>query len=665
MISGLATAAVVFAVQMVAVRLRGLEISSGYLLAHLLAVGGVYVGLAAALDSLDRRWWASVAFAAPVVLALIPDDLASWSARLVLAVAVGAGIVGCGAWRRFGARPAVPWVAGGCGALLANGVLLIRAGGAASRSAWPGLLALAVLGTGLAIVGAWLGPWIPRAGALERRQNAMIVACGLVVAIGTLFVPSLRGSALDADVPVSGGGAADGAAPVVVIVLDTVRADHLGTYGAPGDPTPAIDRFATREATVVERAVAQSPWSLPSHASLFTGRFPPNHGAHGPLPADPDPARAYAMREHVPTLAGLLAEAGYLTVGISGNAGMLAPRFGIAAGFDVYRVLSPAGHFRRTATPWSRLLQVLQLAPVRALRRLRSDLVGVPYRRASAVADAAIEWVDRVDDRPFLLFANFVDAHYPYRPPSDWLDGCPGVRDGHHLAGIGTRRREAVIQGRDELDVEELGHLRAMYGCEVRYVDRHVGRLLERLRQHPKWDRMWLVVTSDHGEALGEHGRLGHGSQLHDEQVRVPLILKTPPESPVAPGSRLRGPWQLVDILPSILDGLGIQSPDGIDGRAWGTGDGTVRAWLFGQDRLLRAVEQRRLKLIEALGRRYWLFDLNRDPAEDHDLASSHVQERRRLSRLLGNPPRYTGRERDPEPASESRDLLRALGYVR
>jgi arylsulfatase A-like enzyme len=308
---------------------------------------------------------------------------------------------------------------------------------------------------------------------------------------------------------------------VLLVTLDTTRAGHLGAYRYDRDTSPNLDRLAL-EGRVYERAYSTCSWTLPAHASLFTGRFPSSHGAtHDPAGSlilaeevpDQSPAlRANPLDASLTTLAERLTAAGYRTGAVVAGPWLLRV-FGLGRGFEHY---DDAG---------------------------ADSSAG---RRAQDVSDAALAWIERHAAEPFFLFLNYFDPHSPYQDP-DGLDRMFEPRPGVPQAAGAERLPER-------------------YDGEIRYMDLHLGRVLDRLRELELYDVSWIVVTGDHGEMLGEHDLHGHGAGLWEQELRVPLIVK-PPADRADPG-RSRQPVQIVDVMPLILDQLGLEIPDQVQGRA-------------------------------------------------------------------------------------------------
>lgn len=529
------------------------------------------------------------------------------------------------------------------------------------------MLALtALLAGAIYLVGAWKKRDGRRAGAPALLLAALAVSLlsvGIVWASGETIPRSLEGSTF-----------ADTAPPVVVIVLDTVRADHLETYGYARDTMPNLEAFARRSAVTVERAITNAPDSLASHASLFTGLFPIHHGAHRPLLSDTTTSFGYPLRSDVPTLASILQENGYVTLGVSANFGPVSAEIGLGLerGFDLYRSQPEGSCAFARRSPWRPLGQwVSDRLPAASwmpdcTRR---------YRRADQITDDAIALVDATGESSFFLFVNYMEAHSPYAPPRELRDKFPG----YDPALVGQEPPQPSAAGVVDLPARLAAHLISQYDAEIAYLDTQLARLLERLQQHPAWDDMVVVVTADHGEAFGEHGFLDHSSSLYDVMIRVPLIIKAGAGQagvPV-PGSRWQRPFQMVDIMPLALTGVGLALPPDLDGRVPTEPGGPLRAWSFPARakmrisdsfaRELRSIEISGWKLIEDQDGYTELYDLAADPGELSNLAEQEPERVAAMLESMGPWTSYRAENRGPGESlsPEALERLRALGYIR
>jgi arylsulfatase A-like enzyme len=453
---------------------------------------------------------------------------------------------------------------------------------------------------------------------------------------------------------------------------------------------PNLERFARDHAVIFDRGVANGSSSLPSHASLFTGLYPPNHGAHQIRLDDPSPpAYGYPLPDDVPTLSALLAQHGYWSVGISGNFGPLSPEFGLARGFDSYSAVSGDALARNGFSPfaiesrWSKripsaLMLFARLNEVPPFREA-DYFMDVPYRRASTITDAALEVLEIAGDRPFFLFLNYLDAHRPYYAPSPYRTRYEGFSPDLHPTGIDMETRTAVLRGERKLSAAEHAHVTALYDGELAYLDAELERLFEALRHHPSWDEMIVLITSDHGEAFGDHGHLYHSINLYDESLHVPTIIKPGSDPPpgFAPGSRRGGVIQSVDLFATVLAQTGIAPTTTIDGVAWGLGRRDGLGWLYVAEvnlgfsaelyrRELVAIERDGFKLIRSSDGTLELYDTARDPGEAHDLTEAerdHTQDLVHTLDALGIESRAVSPGGGPL-SDDAMTRLRALGYV-
>lgn len=298
---------------------------------------------------------------------------------------------------------------------------------------------------------------------------------------------------------------------VVLVVLDTVRADHCSAYGYGKPTTPRLDRLAA-EGLLFEHARATAPWTLPSHASLFTGRLAHQHGCHW---------EHRWLADSQETMAERLRDRGFATLGVTTNPNA-SSLYHLDQGFD---------DFRET---WR----------LRERHRGRSD---------SAIANAEIrEWLEQRDDgRPFFLFVNYADAHLPYAPPPPY-DRLFGIANARATALAGRPDLlQATLVGDEKVGPQDVPGLSALYDGDVRTADERLGELVDLLDELGLKDDTLLIVTSDHGELLGEGGRVDHQLSLAESLLRVPLVVRYPRY--VRP-ARVREPVSLADIKGWIDD---------------------------------------------------------------------------------------------------------------
>jgi len=516
------------------------------------------------------------------------------------------------------------------------------------------------LGLLLSLVGHGLGRW-------RRWLPAAAGAAVLLAAFGFAQVRGMRGAAPRPDVAAR-APAPPGAPDVVIVVLDTVRAASVSAYGYPRPTTPNLDALALDGALFLD-ATAPANWSLPSHASLFTGLFPSAHGAHD---------EHHHLREDVPTLGEVLARAGWETACFTANP-WISETLGTARGFD------RCDEGWRTGGAGANMGWLPRLL----------DLAGLGARDKGGAAVAATfeDWVARRprDARPFFAFLNFIEAHFPYHQlPDDHLArwSTLGRTERRALSmqlfadqfgTSGLDRAAAVLPARD------------LYDAGIAYADHLLGRVAGALRERGTLDSTIFVVLSDHGELVGEHDAFGHGRSLFEPDTRVPLVVRHPPAIPAA---RVPTPVSTVGVMATVLDLAGLDAPPGLhvgslraaiaggppagpvlaERFADPEGNGRHASPLLSRDVRLRAYRAGTLKLIEASTGERFLFDLAADPGETADAARARPQDLARLAGELATwsaavglpaldaPLAAAGPAPELDPAA--RERLRALGYV-
>lgn len=436
------------------------------------------------------------------------------------------------------------------------------------------------------------------------RITALALIVGAVILCGGCHTPKT-----DPPAPLRG---------VIVISVDTLRADRVGAFGGPADATPRFDALA-RESVVFTRAFAHAPSTLPSHASLFSSQTPDRHGAFF--------ARRAPLDAGVTTIAECFRAAGWATAAFH-NGAQMAPAFGLGQGFERYE------------------------------RTHRN--------RLAAVGNRGIDWIDALaPDQRFFLFLHTYHVHAPYEPePGDVARFRDPGYDGRLADALSIKTLEGHNE-RGDLRPEDLAHVANLYQAGIRGMDRDLGLLLARLRARNQLDQILLVVLSDHGEELGERGSTGwHAHTLYDELLQVPLLIRFPGGH--SAGSRIEGVVGLIDVAPTLLDLLAFPRPAGFAGESLLPLIADPRApfrehVLAVRDEVgpepLRAVRTAEWKLIGTS-----LYDLSNDPDELVDVAASHPEIVARLSALRDTPTDASTEEVAID--EELRSELEALGYL-
>jgi arylsulfatase A-like enzyme len=448
---------------------------------------------------------------------------------------------------------------------------------------------------------------------LQRSHGGLVltalalVAC-LGVSSGTALVASPHAREPIASRP--RGATAPAAPNVILIILDTLRADALGSYGAAATASPALDAFAG-EAVRFENTYAQSSWTRPSIATILTSLYPSQHGAMHKMDALPD---------QVTTLAEALHAKGYWTAGFVSNINV-APVFNFQQGFDEYTYLAPDFYFWATDS-------ATQLAIYKGLRLARERFLRDRiyfynyYQDAEVVTGAVTQWVEHTPPMPFFLFIHFMDPHDPY---------FEIPYDGRGVARVSNP--DPPASRKDELH--------ALYAKDVTYLDQHLGGLLSRLKSAGVYENTIIAVTADHGEEFQEHGGWWHGTSLYQEVVHVPLIVKRAHEEHAGQVESRRA--RTLDIAPTLMAAAGLEIPREFVGRDLFGPAAPEPEPLFAEEELegnvLASLRVGPWKVITANAdnprglQPLELYNLDQDAHERHNLA---LTERARAEQMLG-----------------------------
>jgi arylsulfatase A-like enzyme len=364
-------------------------------------------------------------------------------------------------------------------------------------------------------------------GTLTKPLAWGLALAAVVAAAGvTTFVekPSYFGTAVRA-----GAASAPERPNILFITLDTVRADHLSSYGYSLRTTPKLSRLA-RQGVLFENAIAPSSWTLASHASMFTGLLPHQHGAGYDVPM---PAGSWALAE-------ILRSRGYETAGFTSNFHYLEKGWGLGRGFETYE--------DNSASLWHNLAQTFVGSAI--LQPVYQNLVRYDYfnrRNAQELNQNIFDWYRRRPARPFFLFINYLDAHEPYlAPPYDRRFGTVSMSLARRL-----RQSSVGMAGAPNFTAAERASLIAAYDNCIAYLDSQVSRLLDVLRRSPGWSNTIVIITSDHGEEFGGHGHYSHGKDLYRQALHVPLIIAGPG---VPHGLRIRHVVATQELFSTVLD---------------------------------------------------------------------------------------------------------------
>lgn len=430
----------------------------------------------------------------------------------------------------------------------------------------------------------------------------------------------------------AGGGAAAKRPNVVWISLDTLRADHLGTYGYTRPTSPHLDAFAARGLRF-DWAISQAPWTRPSHRSMLTGVYPASRGGLDS-----------------PMIGEVLYRAGYQTFAVTGG-GQVDSTLGFDRGFEIYRV---------------------------------DDWIHQPSR--------ILDWIRSRSERPYFLFLHCYETHEPYTH-TRFAEGLPSGR----LAGEFSK--EIWNRLRKRFSEEEMRYAEALYDGDIAYTDARIGEFFAGFENVGELAESIVIVTSDHGEQFWEHGSWGHGQNLHDHQIHVPLLVFLPEsvKADLARKSRAKGQGkpvtqgaiedqvELIDLYPTLLELLGVEMDGPVNGRSLVSllaGQGSLPdREAFAEHTNIKENEQKALrtprykfmvsiprKSSAAIGESYELYDLKRDPGERQNLApglsAKVVELRARIGRIMDGADSARDEEVPADIDDALREQLKALGYI-
>ena len=439
---------------------------------------------------------------------------------------------------------------------------------------------------------------------------------------------------------------------ILWIVMDTVREDHLSCYGYSRNTTPNIDEIAS-EGVLFENVISAAPWTLPSHASMFTSMFPSEHGTDAEHPW---------LDDSFETIAELLHSLGYQTYGYS-NSPFVGPQYNLDQGFDTF-VMTPFGRTQQEPKPEPTLPDFLRV------KKYMEDLLHTQGATAEgAVTDKGAEKTNKVvegwiadanqADKPFFLFINYFEAHEPANAPKQF--STPYLPPGVSWARANAVNQDFYLYVSEKVPMskEDFAILSSLYDGEISYVDYRMGQLFDYVRNLGIMDNTVLIITSDHGQNLGEHNLIGHQLSIHDTLLRVPLIIRYP--KVFEAGQRVEEQVQLTDIFPTITDIIRFYRHDGqpIRGNSLLTaGQQTEPGFAVAEYEIFATVLEsltkanpqfdaskyaHRLKAIIAGDFKYiWasdgrdeLYNLKDDPGELNNLIDSNTQKASEMKSLL------------------------------
>ena len=486
-------------------------------------------------------------------------------------------------------------------------------------------------------------------GRSRWRRAAFAILGAILLFTGGFLARSMRPGASLSIVH----GVADLAHPnVVLVTLDTTRARNLGAYGYARARTPNLDRIA-REGIRFAHAYTPAPQTGPSHATILTGLHPAHHGVlHN----------GWRLADAYVTLPEILRARGYDTAGAV-SVTHLAKSYGFAQGIDTFfphnRIFDRFYAYSPSTGGRFSIPAMLRTNALHGGEAVWFN-TGSHARRGDRTMDLALGWLARPHPRPFFLWVHLFDPHSPYKPPPGYVEPF--------LLG------EAPLP-ESPFSVEKTRDLFNRYDGEIAFVDVQIGRLLRALE--PVRDRTLVVVVADHGESLGEHGWQGHNSHVTEEVIEVPLIVRFPGRIPAGRVETARA--FTMDVMPTVLDALGLPERPGIDGKSVLHPIGERPLLLQSESPngfRLRGVLSGNLKVVQtwaATARsRSWskghveVYDLAQDPGEAQNLNADGRVAPSAVAALASDMQRFFDGSHvaKQEMSPATRAALRALGYV-
>jgi arylsulfatase A-like enzyme len=508
---------------------------------------------------------------------------------------------------------------------------------------------LAAYGVALAAALLLAGVSLAIGGWLRRRMRTEAVGGTWLWLVPAAAMVAMLAMTVGDDEPTSPPTSLPASAPhplrgrgVILVVVDALRADALGVYGAPphreGPPSPKIDEFA-KSALLYTDVSSQSSWTRPAVATLLTSR---HASAHGTM------SKNAVLPATLPTVASVLQERGIATAAVVTNYN-LEPEYGFARGFGNYRYLAPARYL--DAPPEATRLAAYQVFRLLRERFFTSHREARYFYRSGAEVNAnALALLDAVGDGDFFLYLHYMEPHDPYF-----------AVDGTSFARVSTPKPPLSWASR----------MRAAYGDEVQRADTYFGQLLQALRERGLMARTTLILTADHGEEFAEHGGFYHGTTLYEEQLHVPLMIATPG---LAAG-KINTLARSIDVAPTVLARFGVAAPAAWEGRDL-LGATPVPTLTFAEEdhegNALKALRQGSNKLIVANSDNprglapFELYDLQSDQHETHALARPGLQAQlqARLQAEIAQAA-VGGASAGTRPLdSDAEAALRSLGYM-
>jgi arylsulfatase A-like enzyme len=503
------------------------------------------------------------------------------------------------------------------------------------------------------------------AGRVLYGRSVQIAAASIAAAFLLFGIAEVQAGRGSETVHAASGTLSTSSRPnVVLIVMDTVRADHLSLYGYERDTTPNLKALA-RDSVAYTNAISASDITLTSHATMFTGMYPSWHSAYC---QPPEATYGRKLSNKYPTLAELMKKGGYETLGVAANLYLRAD-FGLERGFDEFRIPRPVPLLPDDAR-W------LLRHPVRRWMSYAGDTAQFD-RLFSLGEDVNRDLFSLMERRahpesPFFVFLNYMDAHFPYVPPAPYNTRFPGRHPRTTGDDLGVQQY-ALSEGKQAPGYAE--HCISQYDGGIAYEDEQIGRVVAWLKEHNAYDNTMIVVASDHGEGFGDRHRVEHANGPYQSLLHVVLMVKYPKSTVKGTEAGLAS---LTDVAPTILSATGVAVPPTMQGRdlAAGNAPRDVYSETFACP-VVRPVECHDGCTTTSLfswpykyivsnehGGKYELFDLSKDPNEKRNLLIREQDQSTAMRARLEKWSRPVQTREEKRLDVEKEKGLRDLGYA-
>jgi arylsulfatase A-like enzyme len=411
---------------------------------------------------------------------------------------------------------------------------------------------------------------------------------------------------------------------VILISIDTLRADHFGCYGYEKNTTPNIDEFA-KDSVLFKETIAQAPSTLPSHASIFTSLIPTHHGTFI--------SRKTQIPRELITMPEILKENNYTTISYNGG-GQVSAKFGFDSGFDIYE-----------SWPSKNIIKENFIQKV----------------------NKSINWMNENNENKFFLFLHTFEVHIPYTPKKEYLELLEKDYSGNLSINISRTLLNKINNRKIKMNEEDKQHIINAYDAEIYSMDYSFGKLIDFLKQEGLYDSTIIIFTSDHGEEFNEHGYMGlHSHALYDEQLKVPLIIKFPKSTYAS--EIINKQVRSIDILPTLLDILNVRSLDSFEGISLINMINSENIELFAisqqdvpTEKIPTTIRTKKWKLYNER-----LFDLETDPLEKRDVSKEYPLIKKYLVENLNKTLQQKENISAEKAELDERTLeqLKSLGYI-